>query len=147
MIEDALLVVRRARQELARAMRSLPEHFERVIEMPAKIIDLADQVQRTRAPSERIGIERTGILRRVILQRALADRIERVEPTDRFELLAQIAEHELDQAFGFAALRDRFAACAERVDAQSAGQQHAGERRGGEQCPLAIASLLLALLQ
>ena len=147
MIENALPVVRRAREQLARAARGLLEHVERMIEIAAQVIDLADQMQRARAAAERISVERAGILRRVVLQRSLADRIERIETADRLELLAQIAEHELDQAFGFPALRDRFAARAQRIDAERTGQQHAGERCSREQCPLAVAPLLLALLQ
>src|SRR5262245_40802036 len=118
-IEDALRIVRRTREQLARAARRLLENVQRVIVIAAEVIDLAEQVQCTRASPERIGVERARILRRVVLQRALADRIERIEPSDRLELLAQIAEHELDEPFGLAALRDRFALRAERIDAEA----------------------------
>jgi len=58
-------------------------------------------------------------------------RIERIEFADRFQLVAEVAEHESDQTFGLAALVTGRIAGLNRDHGERAGHRHPGERRGG----------------
>ncbi len=89
------------------AVGGLFEHLERFVEFAAQVVDLADHVQGAGAAGEALGVEILGALRGVVGEGFLADRVEGGEPAVGFEFLAQVADHEFDQALGVAALVDR----------------------------------------
>ena len=98
MIEYPLGIAGIARQQFTGGRRRLPESFQSADAVPPNIAHLADQMQRARTPSQRIGVEISGPLPGIIFERALTDHIQRVEPAHRLQLGAQIGEHEFHQS-------------------------------------------------
>jgi hypothetical protein len=80
-----------------------------------------------------------------IRQRPVANRIERVQPSDRLQLLFQIAEHESDQALGLPSLVAGFIACLKRRNRKGAGDGHSGKGAGGQHSEPSLASNGFAL--
>src|SRR5689334_23203486 len=81
----------------------------------------------------------------VISQRSASDRVKRVEPADRFELVLEIAEHEADEPLRFAPLLARFVAGLDGRNGKRARHRHSRQRGCGEPGELAMATGLLAL--
>jgi hypothetical protein len=104
MVEQALAVARRACQPLGRAARGFGEPLFRRGQLAAALGDLADQVQRARTTAQRLGVQVGRVLCRVVGQRAFTHRIQRVQAAHRLQPLAQVAQHELQQALGLRAL-------------------------------------------
>ncbi|MCW5567854.1 MAG: hypothetical protein KIS84_06455, partial [Dokdonella sp.] len=120
MVENALAVVGLTFEQFSGGGSRLAEHVERIVELATQVEHLANLLQGAGAAGKGVGIELPGVLRRVVGQCFLADRIEGGELAVRFEFPAQVAEHELDQAFGMAPLRVGFA---------TRGDRHHGEGR------------------
>src|SRR5689334_10503288 len=83
----------------------------------------------------------------VISQRSASDRVKRVEPPDRLELVLEIAEHEADEPFRFAPLLARFVTGLDSGHRKRARHRHSGKRSRSEPGKLAMAAGLLALDQ
>ena len=120
LVVDALRIVGCALQQFGGGIACAQEGFERAATVAAAVAQVADHVQRARTPAERIGIQRAGLLAVVVAQCARGDGIERVQAADRFELPAQVAEHEFDQSFGLRATRARIVAGAGRQQREAA---------------------------
>ena len=112
-----------------------------------RLRDLAHQGQCARPLCERLVAKPAFVLRLVISERAAADRIQRIEATDRRQLVLQVAEHEADQPFGLPALLAGFVARLEGGDRERAGDDHPAERARGEDRQAAMAPRRIALNQ
>ena len=104
MVEKALLVVGIARQLFLRRGPGLPEGTQGIVAVPANIADLAHQQQRSCAAAERILVKIAELLLRVVIERTRADHVERIKPSDWFEPVTQVSEHEFDQPISLVAL-------------------------------------------
>ena len=145
MLEDSLLIVRRACEGLLGGRRRARECGERLVQPAALLADLADQVQGRRATSERPAVQAVGVLLRVVGEGLCTDGIEHVEVSNGLKLLAQVPEHEPEQVFRMGVLPLRFGARSKCGDGEHAHHRHAGNRSGREhrhppRAPLGVAA-------
>src|SRR6185369_10140759 len=107
----------------------------------------ADQGERLGALRQRRIGQAAFVLMLIVSERSAADGIERVEPAYRLQLVLEVAEHEADEAFGFAPLLACGVAALDRGNGERAGHRHSGERASGEPGQLAMAPRRFALDQ
>ena len=109
--------------------------------MAALLADRPHQAQGVRPLAEGGDVEIGRILRGVVGQSLGADAIHQVEPAAVFQALAQIGQHEADQALRLGALADRFVAGHQGRAGESGHHRHAGQGRRRHGGHLALAAL------
>ncbi len=116
MVEQVLCAVGITADCFSRARKRLLVSGQGASRVTSSLGDFAHQGQGLGSLGEGFVGQISFVLVLEIRQRPVANRIERVQPSDRLQLLFQITEHESDQALGLPSLVAGFIACLKRRD-------------------------------